>query len=145
MKMGKIFECDLVILSIGIRPENRLAKEAGLEIGKTGGIKVNASMQTSDPDIYAVGDAVEVREFITGFPLISALAGPANKQGGLPLIMPWVERLYFRGTMRTSIVKVFDLTVASTGLSEKTLHSLWFPTSGELHLFGFSCLLLSGG
>jgi NADPH-dependent 2,4-dienoyl-CoA reductase/sulfur reductase-like enzyme/rhodanese-related sulfurtransferase len=119
--------CDLVILSIGIRPENRLAKEAGLEIGKTGGIKVNAAMQTSDPDIYAVGDAVEVREFNTGFELISALAGPANKQGRIAADNALGRKAVFRGTMRTSIVKVFDLSVASAGLSEKTLTSYGLP------------------
>jgi NADPH-dependent 2,4-dienoyl-CoA reductase/sulfur reductase-like enzyme/rhodanese-related sulfurtransferase len=120
-------ECDLVILSIGIRPENRLAKEAGLEIGKTGGIKVDASMQTSDPDIYAVGDAVEVREFITGFPLISALAGPANKQGRIAADNALGRKEIFRGTMRTSIVRVFDLLVASCGLSEKSLRGYGLP------------------
>ncbi|MEW6184507.1 MAG: FAD-dependent oxidoreductase [Thermodesulfobacteriota bacterium] len=119
--------CDLVILSIGIRPENRLAKEAGLEIGKTGGIKVNASMQTSDPDIYAVGDVVEVREFSTGFELISALAGPANKQGRIAADNALGRKAVFRGTMRTSIVKVFDLSVASAGLSEKTLIGYGLP------------------
>jgi NADPH-dependent 2,4-dienoyl-CoA reductase/sulfur reductase-like enzyme/rhodanese-related sulfurtransferase len=124
---GQDIECDLVILSIGIRPENRLAKEAGLEVGKTGGIKVNAAMQTSDPDIYAVGDAVEVREFIAGFPLISALAGPANKQGRIAADNALGRKTVFRGTMRTSIVKVFDLAVASTGLSEKTLRSYGLP------------------
>jgi len=120
-------ECDMVILSIGIRPENRLAKEAGLEIGKSGGIKVDGSMQTSDPDIYAVGDAVEVREFITGFPLISALAGPANKQARIAADNALGRKTVFRGTMRTSIVKVFDLSVASTGLSEKTLRGYGLP------------------
>ncbi|MBI4763694.1 MAG: FAD-dependent oxidoreductase [Deltaproteobacteria bacterium] len=124
---GEDIECDLVILSIGIRPENRLAKEAGLEIGKTGGIKVDASMRTSDPDIYAVGDAVEVRDFITGFPLISALAGPANKQGRIAADNALGRKGVFRGTMRTSIVKVFELSVASTGLSEKTLRGYGLP------------------
>jgi NADPH-dependent 2,4-dienoyl-CoA reductase/sulfur reductase-like enzyme/rhodanese-related sulfurtransferase len=123
----KDIQCDMVILSIGIRPENRLAKEAGLEIGKTGGIKVDASMQTSDPDIYAVGDAAEVREFITGFPLISALAGPANKQGRMAADNALGRKAVFRGTMRTSIVKVFELSVASAGLSEKTLRGYGLP------------------
>jgi NADPH-dependent 2,4-dienoyl-CoA reductase/sulfur reductase-like enzyme/rhodanese-related sulfurtransferase len=124
-------ECDLVILSIGIRPENKLAKDAGLEIGKTGGIKVDAAMRTSNPDIYAVGDAVEVREFITGFPLISALAGPANKQGRIAADNALGRKASFKGTMRTSIAKVFDLSVASTGLSEKTLraHNLPYQVS----------------
>lgn len=119
--------CDMVILSIGIRPENRLAKEAGLEIGKSGGIKVNTAMQTSDPDIYAVGDAVEVREFVTGFPLISALAGPANKQGRIAADNALGRKTVFRGTMRTSIVKIFELTVGSAGLSEKTLRTYGLP------------------
>jgi rhodanese-related sulfurtransferase len=117
----------MVILSIGIRPENRLAKEAGLEIGKTGGIKVDASMRTSDPDIYTVGDAAEVREFITGFPLISALAGPANKQGRIAADNALGRKAVFRGTMRTSIVKVFELSVATAGLSEKTLRGYGLP------------------
>ncbi len=113
--------CDLVVLSIGVRPENRLAKEAGLEIGETGGIKVNPALQTSDPDIYAVGDAVEVREFLTGHPLISALAGPANKQGRIAADNALGRKVLFPGTLRTSIVKIFELTVASTGFSEKGL------------------------
>ncbi len=124
---GQDIECDLVILSIGIRPENSLAKEADLEIGKTGGIKVDASMQTSDPDIYAVGDAVEVREFITGIPIISALAGPANKQGRIAADNALGRKEVFRGTMRTSIVRIFDLSVASCGLSEKTLRGYDLP------------------
>ena len=120
-------ECDMVILSIGIRPENRLAKEASLKIGSTGGILVNSSMQTSDPAIYAVGDAVEVREFITGYSLISALAGPANKQGRIAADNALGRKAIFRGTTRTSIVKIFDLSVASAGLSEKTLLSYGLP------------------
>ena len=91
-------------------------------------------MQTSDPDIYAVGDAVEVREFITGFPLISALAGPANKQGRIAADNALGRKAVFRGTMRTSIVKVFDLTVASAGLSEKTLHAYDLP-----HQVSYTC------
>ena len=74
-------ECDLVIFSIGVRPENEIAKEAGLELGNRGGIKVDATMRTSDPDIFAVGDAVEVRDIVSGLPTMTALAGPANKQG----------------------------------------------------------------
>ncbi|MEZ4565445.1 MAG: FAD-dependent oxidoreductase [Desulfobacterales bacterium] len=78
---GKTLECDMAILSIGVKPENRLAREAGLDIGRQGGIRVSATMQTSDPDIYAVGDAVEVTDYTTGFTTMTALAGPANKQG----------------------------------------------------------------
>ena len=78
---GRHLECDLAVLSIGVKPENRLAREAGLDIGKRGGVKVSATMQTSDPDIYAVGDAVEVTDYVTGFNTMTPLAGPANKQG----------------------------------------------------------------
>ncbi len=78
---GDQLEADMVLLCVGVRPENSLAKKAGLALGTTGGIKVNAALQTSDPNIYAVGDAVEARDFVTGLPTITALAGPANKQG----------------------------------------------------------------
>ena len=73
--------CDLVIVSIGITPENKLAREAGLEIGERGGITVDATMRTSEPNICAVGDAVEIKDFVTGLPTITALAEPANRQG----------------------------------------------------------------
>jgi len=114
-------ECDMVILSIGVRPENRLARDAGLAIGHGGGIKVNAAMRTSDPDIYAVGDAVEIRDFISGHPTMTALAGPANKQGRIAADNAMGGKSVFKGTIGTSVVKIFDLTVASTGASEKAL------------------------
>jgi NADPH-dependent 2,4-dienoyl-CoA reductase/sulfur reductase-like enzyme/rhodanese-related sulfurtransferase len=112
-------ECDMVILSVGVRPENRLAREAGLAIGHMGGIKVNAAMRTSDPDIYAIGDAVEVRDFISGQPTMTALAGPANKEARVAADNAMGGKSIFKGTIGTSVVKIFDLTVASTGLSEK--------------------------
>jgi len=118
---GKDIECDIVILAIGIRPENRLAREAGLEIGKHGGIKVDATMRTSDPDIYAVGDAVEVKDFVTGLPTMTALAGPANKQGRIAADNVLGRKSLFRGTLGSTVVKVLNLTVASTGASEKVL------------------------
>jgi len=124
---GKHYESDLVILSIGIRPENRLAREAGLEIGNRGGIKVDASMKTSDPDIFAVGDAVEVKDFITGQPTMTALAGPANKQGRIAADNALGRKSLFKGTLGTAVVKVFELTVASTGANEKTLTSQNIP------------------
>ena len=114
-------ECDMVILSIGVRPDNRLARDAGLAIGHRGGIKVNAAMRTSDPDIYAVGDAVEVKDFISGQPAMTALAGPANKQGRIAADNAMGGKSVFKGTIGTSVVKIFDLTVASTGASEKAL------------------------
>jgi len=113
-------ECDMVILSVGVRPENRLAKDAGLAVGHMGGIKVNAAMRTSDPDIYAIGDAVEVRDFISGQPVMTALAGPANKEARVAADNAMGGKSIFKGTTGTSVLKIFDLTVASTGLSEKT-------------------------
>jgi rhodanese-related sulfurtransferase len=112
---------DMVILSVGVRPENKLAGEAGLEIGRRGGIVVKPTMQTSDPDIFAVGDAVEIRDFVTGRPTMTALAGPANKQGRIAADNAFGRRAIFRGTQGTVVVKIFDLTVAATGPSEKTL------------------------
>ena len=124
---GHDIKCDLVILSIGIKPENKLAREAGLEIGERGGIKVDATMRTSDPDIYAVGDAVEVRDFVSGQPTMTALAGPANKQGRIAADNALGRKTIFRGTLGTSVVKVFDLTVAATGDSEKKLKNNNIP------------------
>ena len=118
---GHSIECDIVILAIGIKPENRLAREAGLEIGKRGGIKVDATMRTSDPDIYAVGDAVEVKDFVTGLPTMTALAGPANKQSRIAADNALGRKSMYRGTLGSTVVKVFDLTVASTGTNEKIL------------------------
>lgn len=118
---GTDFTCDLVILSIGIKPESLLAKKAGLEMGERGGIKVDAFMRTSNPDIYAVGDAVEVKDVITALPVITALAGPANKQGRIAADNVFGRKTEFKGTMGTAVVKVFDMTVASTGANEKLL------------------------
>ncbi|MBN2267241.1 MAG: FAD-dependent oxidoreductase, partial [Candidatus Babeliaceae bacterium] len=126
-KKGKKLECDIVILSIGVKPENRLAKEAGLEIGSRGGIKVDAGMRTSDPHIYAVGDAVEVRDFVTGLPITTPLAGPANKQGRIAADNALGRREIFKGTLGTSIVKVFEMAAASTGMSEKILKKHEIP------------------
>jgi rhodanese-related sulfurtransferase len=124
---GHDIECDMVILSIGVRPENRLARKAGLELGDKGGILVDATMGTSEPDIFAVGDAVEVRDFVTGHPTMSALAGPANKQGRIAADNAMGRRSIFKGTQGTSIVKLFDMTVASTGASEKVLKQYGIP------------------
>ncbi len=118
---GLDIECDMVILSIGIKPENKLAKEAGLKISNRGGIIVNSAMRTSDPNIYAVGDAVEIKDFITGFSTWMALAGPANKQGRIAADNALGRKSTFKGTIGSMVVQVFDLTVASTGASEKVL------------------------
>lgn len=118
---GRSLKADMVILGIGVRPESRLAAQAGLKIGKTGGILVDEYMKTSNPDIYAVGDAVEVTDYVSGSPALIPLAGPANKQGRIAANnICGIEEKY-EGTQGTSIVKVFDITVAITGNNEKVL------------------------
>ncbi len=124
---GRQLECDLAILSIGVKPENRLAGEAGLDIGSRGGVKVSATMQTSDPDIYAVGDAVEVTDYVSGLNTMTPLAGPANKQGRIAADNVMGRRSIFNGTLGTSVVKMFDLTVASTGANERFLAASKIP------------------
>lgn len=113
---------DIVILSIGVRPEVKLARDAGLEIGSLGGIKVNGYMQTSDSDIYALGDAVEVTNYVTGRPAMIPLAGPANKQGRIVADnIVYGNKKTYPGSMGTSIAKIFSLTVAATGANAKLL------------------------
>jgi len=121
LQSGKQLEVDMVILSIGIRPQSELAKNAGLEINARNGIVVDQYMVTSDPNIYAIGDAVEVTEFISGSKTMIPLAGPANKQGRICADNVSGKKVPFKGSMGTSVAKVFDLTVAATGINEKTL------------------------
>ena len=121
LKSGMELSCEIVILAIGVKPEVKLAKQAKLEIGTTGGIKVNEELQTSDPDIYAIGDAIEVRDFALDNPTLIPLAGPANKQGRMVADNICGGNRRYNGTQGTSILKVFDLTVAMTGASEKAL------------------------
>ncbi len=121
LSSGRTLKADMVIMGIGVKPESRLALEAGLKIGKTGGIYVNEYMQTSNSDIYAVGDAVEVKDFISGNEALIPLAGPANKQGRIAANNICGLKEKFEGTQGTSIVKVFDITVAVTGNNERTL------------------------
>ncbi|MED4205304.1 FAD-dependent oxidoreductase [Neobacillus mesonae] len=121
---GTEIETDMTILSIGVRPENGLAKAAGLELGERGGIIVNEYLQTSNKDIYAVGDAVEVVDYISGTKTMIPLAGPANRQGRIAASNMLGKKEKYQGTMGTSIAKVFDLTVAATGNNEKTLKLL---------------------
>jgi len=115
---------DLVILSIGVRPETKLAVGAGLEIGQLGGIRVNDRMRTSDEHIWAVGDAVEVRDVVTGQWMLIPLAGPANRQGRIAADVIMGRDTRFRGVQATAVLGVFDLTVASTGVTERTLKRL---------------------
>jgi len=121
LKSGKELDCDCAILSVGVRPEVKLAREAGLEIGSCGGIKVNEYMQTSDPNIYAIGDAIEVRDFVLGNAALIPLAGPANKQGRMAADNICGRKRTYAGTQGTAILKIFDLTAAMTGANEKVL------------------------
>ncbi|OYV07392.1 MAG: CoA-disulfide reductase [Verrucomicrobiales bacterium VVV1] len=118
---GRYFNADLVILAIGVRPEASLAKEAGLTLGERGGIRVDEQMRTSDLNIWAVGDAVEVHDRITGAWTLLALAGPANRQGRIAADAICGRPVAFHGTQGTAVCGIFDLAVASTGASEKAL------------------------
>ncbi len=121
LKSGKVVAAELVILAIGVRPNGELARKAGLEMNARGGIVVDDYLKTSDPNIYAVGDVIEVADFVFGDRTMIPLAGPANKQGRIAAnnIMGAQER--YEGTQGTAVAKVFDLTAASTGANEKTL------------------------
>ncbi|MGR5118886.1 FAD-dependent oxidoreductase [Vibrio astriarenae] len=114
-------QTDVLIMAIGVRPETKLAQEAGLQIGQLGGIYTNDQMQTSDPAIYAVGDAIEEKDFITGQQTLVPLAGPANRQGRMAADNMLGRNEHYQGTQGTAICKVFDLAVASTGKNEKQL------------------------
>jgi NADPH-dependent 2,4-dienoyl-CoA reductase/sulfur reductase-like enzyme/rhodanese-related sulfurtransferase len=119
---GEALEADVVILSIGVRPDTRLAVSAGLEVGMTGGIRVNEYLQTSEPDIYAVGDAIEFISPLTGRPISAFLAGPANKQGRIcadNIVLGHVQK--YSGSIHTAIVKVFDMTVGVAGMTARQL------------------------
>lgn len=125
LKSGKIISTDIVILSIGVRPETTLAKTAGIEIGETGGIRVNEYLETSIKDIYAVGDAIEYPHPLTGKPWLNYLANPANRQGRIVADnMVYGNTTRYEGAIGTSIAKVFDITVASTGLAAKRLKQM---------------------
>ncbi len=121
LKSGKVIEAELAVLAIGVRPNNELAKAAGLTLNARGGVVTDEYLRTSDPDIYAVGDVIEVEDFILKGRSMVPLAGPANKQGRIAAnnIAGFAEK--YEGTQGSSVVKVFDLTAASTGLNEKTL------------------------
>jgi len=123
----RIVDAQMVILSIGVRPENQLAKDAGLELGFRGTIKTNKHMQTSDPDIYAVGDAAELTSRITGDQTALALAGPASRQGRVVADHIAGRDVSFNGVIGTSVVKIFDLTVASVGMNTHQLESEELP------------------
>jgi NADPH-dependent 2,4-dienoyl-CoA reductase/sulfur reductase-like enzyme/rhodanese-related sulfurtransferase len=121
---GINFDCDLILLATGVRPDIALAKQAGLEIGSLGGIRVNDQMRTSDVNIWAVGDAVEVRNFITGEWCLTPLAGPASRQGRIAADVILGRDSRFRGVQGTMVCKMLGLVVAATGVSEKTLQEI---------------------
>ncbi len=149
LKNGITLKADLVIWCTGVKPENSLATDAGLEIGDTGGIKVDSGMKTSDPDIFAIGDAVETKHLVTGKPVLALLAGPANKQARIAAdnaVFGDVSR--YNGTVATGIARIFSLTVAFTGASSSLLkkegiehissythsysHAVYFPGACEI-------------
>jgi len=148
---GARLPADLVILAIGVRPENALAKDAGLAIGPRGGVVVDAQMRTSDPNIWAVGDVVEVHDVLTGQETVLPLAGPANRQGRVAAESIAGRVTQFRGVQATAVVGVLGMTVASTGASEKGLrragvtsfekvylhpghHAGYYPGARQIHL-----------
>jgi NADPH-dependent 2,4-dienoyl-CoA reductase/sulfur reductase-like enzyme len=132
---GKIFPADIVVLGIGVRPENWLAKDAGLEIGERGGIRVDEHMRTSDPDIFAVGDAVEVKDFVTGQWSLVALAGPANRQGRIAADVIAGRDSRYRGTQGTAIIGLFGGAAAWTGVCEKMLARLGDTDYEKVYLY----------
>ena len=132
---GTIYPADLVILALGVRPDTALAKAAGLEIGERGGICVDDQMRTSDPDIFAVGDAIEVKDFVTGQWSLIALAGPANRQGRIAADVIAGRESRFRGTQGTSIIGLFSGAAAWTGASEKTLKRIGDTDFEKIYLF----------
>ncbi len=119
LKGAEPLEAELVVLAIGVTPDTQLAKEAGLELGVKGSIAVNDRMETSVPDIYAVGDAVQVQHFVTGEHTLISLAGPANKQGRIAADNICGGNSRYQGSQGSSVVKVFDMTAAATGINEQ--------------------------
>lgn len=126
LKSGKVIEADIIILSIGVRPETTIAKDANLKLNDKGAIVVNSKMQTSDSNIYAIGDAIEVVDFVNKNKTMIPLAWPANRQGRLVADIICGIDTEYKGTLGSSVAKVFDYTVATTGNNEKTLKSLGF-------------------
>jgi rhodanese-related sulfurtransferase len=125
LNSGRTVDSDLVVLSIGVRPDTALARDAGLELGKRGHIRVNAFMQTTDPDIYAAGDAIEIKDLVSGDATAVPLGGPANRQGRLAadhIFRPTQTKPY-SGALGTAIVRAFDVAAGITGWSEKRLRT----------------------
>ncbi len=134
-KSGRKHPADIVILALGVRPETKLAKAAGLELGERGGIRVDEQMRTSDPDVFAVGDVVEVKDFVTGQWGLVALAGPANRQGRIAADVIAGRKARYRGTQGTAIIGLFGGAAAWTGASEKSLKRLGDQDFEKAYLF----------
>ena len=134
LNSGTEINTDLTILSIGVKPENELAKSANLALGERGHIKVDKNMMTSDPNIYAIGDAVETVDYIFGSPAAVPLAWPANRQGRIVADRICGIDSKYSGTLGTSVAKVFDLTAASTGHNEKTLQRMGIENYKKIHI-----------
>ncbi|TFH25816.1 MAG: CoA-disulfide reductase [Bacteroidia bacterium] len=132
---GKVYPADVVIMAIGVKPELSLAKMAGIEIGQLGGMRIDDQMKTSDPDIFALGDACEVKNFVTGQWALIPLAGPANRQGRIVADVIAGRASRFRGTQGTSICKLFDAAIAQTGVSEKQLIALGDKDYEKIYLY----------
>ena len=132
---GKTYPADIVILAIGVRPDTTLAKAAGLEIGDRGGIRVDEQMRTSDPHIFAVGDVVEVKDWVTGQWNLVALAGPANRQGRIAADVIAGRDSRFRGTQGTAIIGLFGGAAAWTGVNERTLKALGDDDYEKIFIF----------
>jgi rhodanese-related sulfurtransferase len=132
---GNAIPADIVVMAIGVKPELSLAKMAGIEVGARGGMRVDEQMRTSNPDIFAVGDAVEVKDFMTGEWTLIPLAGPANRQGRIVADVIAGRKARYRGTQGTSICKLFDATIAQTGISEKTLKRIGDTDYEKVYLY----------
>jgi NADPH-dependent 2,4-dienoyl-CoA reductase/sulfur reductase-like enzyme/rhodanese-related sulfurtransferase len=132
---GKSHPADIVVLAIGVRPETTLAKMAGIELGQRGGIRVDEQMRTTNPDIFAVGDAVEVKDFVTGEWTLIPLAGPANRQGRIAADVIAGRDSRYRGTQGTSICQIFEAAIGQTGASEKTLNQLGDTDFQKIYLY----------
>lgn len=137
LNSGRKIVYDIAILAIGVKPETTLAESCGLEIGKTGGVKVNENMQTSDPDIYAGGDSIEVEDFVTGDNVLIPLAGPANRQGRIIADNIAGYKSIYKKTIGSAVVKVFDMTIACAGNSEEMLVKKNIPY-WKTFTYGFS-------
>jgi len=150
MKNSKSIDADMAIISIGVKPDSRLAADAGIELNSRGGIRVSPEMLTSDPDIFAVGDSVEVLDAVGGIPAQIPLAGPANRQGRVAADNIFGRKTYYKGTLGSAILKVFEMNGACVGASEKTLkklgikyekvylhplsHAEYYPGAERMHL-----------